>query len=86
MDLFASPAFPIADHNQPEADALVRNVAAREGDGIQFTEVMAGFIHVGSDVKDFKVAESIARSRCESARFFLSIDVADTRSSKSTAM
>lgn len=30
-------------------------------------------IHAGRDVKDFDIAASLARSRCESARFFLTV-------------
>jgi hypothetical protein len=41
--------------------------------GVSFSEVMAGSIHAGPDVGDFKVATDLGRSRCESARFFLSV-------------
>lgn len=74
LDMFGSPKFPL-----PRDDAMVKlaaTMAKAEGNfnsGVGFSEVMSGFIHAGPDVGDFHVANDLGRSRCESARFFLSV-------------
>lgn len=66
---------------------MVIKTAERLNDaGIGFTEVMSGFIHYGkwkqdaSGLETYELAERIAESRCESARFFLSVQSFNTRS------
>lgn len=49
---------------------------------LSFSEVMTGFIHTGHDIKDFETAANLARSRCESARLFLTINSWDTTDSE----
>lgn len=44
-----------------------------------FSEVMTGFIHAGSEVLDYGVATDLARSQCESARVFLTVNSWDTK-------
>ncbi|KAI0124211.1 glucose-methanol-choline oxidoreductase [Xylariales sp. AK1849] len=53
--------------------------------GFGFTEVMSGFIHHDEDFKQdnpetYELAARIAESRCEAARFFLSVQSFNTRS------
>ena len=45
--------------------------------GIEFTEIMSGHIHIGSNVEDYDLAERLARGNCEEARFFLSVHAYD---------
>ena len=53
-------------------DARVNKVV-----GTGFTEIMEGYIYAGGDIKDFKVAENVAKGNSSSARFFLSINAWD---------
>ncbi len=53
-------------------DARVNKVV-----GTGFTEVMEGYIYAGGDIKDFKVAENVARGNSSLTRFFLSINAWD---------
>jgi hypothetical protein len=79
LDLYGSPAFPLP--TEPDIEKLASRITnARENghSGVGFSEVMSGFIHAGQDVGDFEVATKIARSHCESARFFLSVKSWDT--------
>lgn len=52
--------------------------------GIGFSEIMSGFIHIGDDVEDFEIATKMARSECETARFFLSVKSWNTEDCKSS--
>jgi len=52
--------------------------------GFGFTEVMSGFLHKDSDMTDdhrstYELAYRTAKSRCQSARFFLSVQSFNTR-------
>ncbi|ORY71697.1 glucose-methanol-choline oxidoreductase [Pseudomassariella vexata] len=64
----------------------VINTAERLKDGgFGFTEVMSGFIHRDEGLKrdcrqTYELAARMAESRCESARFFLSVQSFNTRS------
>lgn len=77
--MFGSPKFRL-----PRDDGIEKlsNTIAQTQDnrtsGVGFSEVMAGFIHAGRDVGDFDIATKLARSQCESARFFLSVKSWDT--------
>ena len=77
LDLFAQPAFPMLHDKSSEDLVGIRNASSDKSDGIGFTEVMSGFVHIGDDFKDYEVAQRIARGRCESARLFLSIHSRD---------
>ena len=50
---------------------LQRN--SRDSEGIEFTEVMTGYLHLGAEIEDFEVAARNARGASQSARFFLSM-------------
>lgn len=79
LDLFGKPK-----HSQPrepkmEEIASIMTEAGTGGDDtIGFSEVMSGYIHAGGEVDDFDVAAKYALSRCESARFFLTVKSWDT--------
>lgn len=72
--MFGKPKYPLPRDEGIEKLSTAMVKAGDNGNaGIGFSEVMAGFIHAGPDVGDFHVATDLARSRCESARFFLSV-------------
>ncbi|GAW16944.1 hypothetical protein ANO14919_063910 [Xylariales sp. No.14919] len=54
--------------------------------GFGFTEVMSGYIHrlhnnhLGDNIDDYELAARTAKSLCETARFFLSVQAFNTRS------
>lgn len=74
----------VVDNASIEATEKLIDVAKNDQtSGIGFVEVMSGFIHIGDDVKDFDLATKIARSECETARFFLSVKSWDTEDCKS---
>ncbi|KAJ3455563.1 hypothetical protein MRS44_017045 [Fusarium solani] len=79
LDMFGSRSFPLPGDAGIEKLACTIAKANENGDaGIGFSEVMSGFIHAGRDIGDFETAAKFARSRCESARFFLSVKSWDT--------
>ena len=93
MDLFGNPKFPVTTNEQDEAIDRLANVIARAMDhakaGIEFTEVMSGFIHAGGEVRGFDDAAQQARSHGEAARFFLTVkswDVSECKFPSSAAM
>lgn len=47
-------------------------------EGLEFTEIMSGHIHIGAEIDDFETAQRIAKGNCEQARFFLSVHAYDT--------
>ncbi len=66
-----------------EADKVIRNARELSASGFGFTEVMSGFIHhdrsLVEDKRDtYELAHRVAKSLCESARFFLSVQAFDT--------
>ncbi|KAF5009908.1 hypothetical protein FDECE_3893 [Fusarium decemcellulare] len=74
LDMFGKPAHPYP--REPEHEKLAWTIAksADNGDaGIGFSEVMSGYIHASGQVADFEVAAKLARTRCEAARFFLTV-------------
>lgn len=74
LDMFGRPAFPIDDYTTGGALAETISTAAKRGSaGIEFSEIMVGFIHVGPDIGEFRAATELARRNSESARFFLTI-------------
>jgi choline dehydrogenase-like flavoprotein len=65
----------------------VETTEAAEANGIGFSEVMTGYIHVGDGIEgdkieDFETAAKTAEGLCEQARFFLSVKAWDTMLSK----
>ncbi len=81
--MLGCPKFPLP---LDEGIERVANIIAKATDnksaGVGFSEVMSGFIHVGHDVGDFNDAANLARSRSESARFFLTVTSWDTAECK----
>jgi hypothetical protein len=74
LDLFGTPAYSF-DRDASTVNLAASIALAKENGtaGVGFAEVMTGFIHAGGDITDFDVATKYARSRAESARFFLSV-------------
>lgn len=81
--MFGSPAFSLP-RDKPMAALMEKIVKsnANQNPGVEFAEVMTGFIHVGDNVDDFDIATELARSRGESARFFLNVKSWDTSERK----
>lgn len=73
------------------AEHVIESAAAVKADGFGFTEVMSGFIHhdekgLRQDVRStYDLAYRTAKSLCESARFFLSVQAFNTNSTVSDA-
>ncbi|KAF7543933.1 hypothetical protein G7Z17_g10345 [Cylindrodendrum hubeiense] len=79
LDNFDEPQFPLERDRSVEAvEEKIAQASDRHSAGIGFTEIMAGFMHIGEDVEDFEVATRVAKGRSESARFFLSVKTWDT--------
>jgi hypothetical protein len=83
LDLFGYPEHPIFFEESvtlAQAEDTIYNAIAARKEGIIFTEVMKGFIHLGDEINDFDVAANQAKSECTDARFFLSVHAWDTNS------
>jgi hypothetical protein len=83
LDLFGYPEHPILSEESvtfAQAEDIIYSATAARKEGIIFTEVMKGFIHLGDDINDFEVAADQAKSECTDARFFLSIHAWDIMS------
>lgn len=81
--MFGKPAFPM--NGTPRSIELTQKIemAVQRGSaGIGFSEIMAGFIHSGPDVGDFRASTELARRNCETARFFLTARSWDTQECK----
>ncbi|KAH6850734.1 hypothetical protein B0I37DRAFT_397020 [Chaetomium sp. MPI-CAGE-AT-0009] len=66
------------------ANQVIRTAREVSASGIGFTEVMSGFIHPDEDLKQdnretYELAHRMAKSLCESARFFLSVQAFNTK-------
>ncbi|EAQ86461.1 hypothetical protein CHGG_07714 [Chaetomium globosum CBS 148.51] len=66
------------------ANKVIRSARDVSASGIGFTEVMSGFIHPDEDLKEdnkdtYELAHRMAKSLCESARFFLSVQAFNTK-------
>ena len=46
-------------------------------EGIEFSEIMSGYVHMSHEATDFELSEQIASGQCEKARFFLSVHAYD---------
>ncbi|KAL1635047.1 hypothetical protein SLS58_010442 [Diplodia intermedia] len=72
LDLFGQPAVSrLSHHDLAEAYKVVRT--AETTGGVQFTEIMDGHIHVGSDINNFAVAEETAKASSSSGLLYLSV-------------
>ncbi|OMP81766.1 Cholesterol oxidase [Diplodia seriata] len=72
LDLFGQPAVSrLPHHDLAEAHKVVRTAAATGG--VQFTEIMEGHIHVGSDINNFAIAEETAKASSSSGLLYLSV-------------
>ncbi|KAL0255203.1 hypothetical protein SLS55_009733 [Diplodia seriata] len=70
--LFGQPAVSrLPHHDLAEAHKVVRTAAAMGG--VQFTEIMEGHIHVGSDINNFAIAEETAKASSSSGLLYLSV-------------
>ncbi|KAL2131309.1 hypothetical protein VTI74DRAFT_5269 [Chaetomium olivicolor] len=64
------------------ADKVIREARDQKSSGFGFTEVMSGFIHYDKNLTEddretYELAHRVAKSLCESARFFLSVQAFD---------
>ncbi|KAH7362985.1 glucose-methanol-choline oxidoreductase [Plectosphaerella cucumerina] len=95
IDLFAEPKFAPTAMGAKVLDKEGKIIAktsekislasAANAPGFGFTEVMSGFIHrddglIGDKRQTYELAYRTAQSLCESARFFLSVQSFNTRS------
>lgn len=96
LDLFGEPQFaPKESHETAEteveikrideASSLIRHADQSKAGGFGFTEVMSGFVHrddglVTDKRATYELAYRAAKSLCESARFFLSVQAFNTKS------
>lgn len=46
--------------------------------GSRFSEIMEGYIYIGDEIEDYKVAAEAAKSSDSAAKFYLSVDAWDT--------
>lgn len=60
------------------AEKIVDEAQAAKSEGINFTEVMEGFMYIGDEIEDFTFAADVARAACNSARFYLSVHAWNT--------
>ncbi|KAK3325424.1 hypothetical protein B0H66DRAFT_123518 [Apodospora peruviana] len=66
-----------------EAHSVIQTACDIKAAGLGFTEVMSGFVHFNSNLKEdnratYELAYRTAKSLCESARFFLSVQSFNT--------
>lgn len=67
-----------------KADQIIRMAQDSDAEGIEFTEVMSGYINTedqvntGNDATNFSVATDAAQAAGSTARFFLSCHAWDT--------
>jgi hypothetical protein len=67
-----------------KADRIIQMAADSEAEGIEFTEVMSGYIdtedqvNTGDETSDFSVATDAAKAAGSAASFFLSCHAWDT--------
>ncbi|KAH6855060.1 hypothetical protein B0I37DRAFT_363801 [Chaetomium sp. MPI-CAGE-AT-0009] len=81
LDLLGSPEFLYPWARDEGVERLAKTIAGSADSlkpGIEFSEIMSGFIHAGPEVDDFEVAARLARGCSEAARFFLTVKSWDT--------
>ncbi|KAK8242173.1 hypothetical protein IWZ00DRAFT_443295 [Phyllosticta capitalensis] len=73
LDLFGKPkrSFSLTPE-MVNAQSLAR-LAPKSG-GVRFTEILEGHLHIGDNIGDFAVAESVAKGSSSSARLYLSVE------------
>ncbi|KAK7613132.1 hypothetical protein JOL62DRAFT_498300 [Phyllosticta paracitricarpa] len=74
LDLFGSPkrSFP------PTSDLAKTYKSiqlAAPSDGVRFTEILQGQVHIGDNISDFSVAESVSKGCSSAARLYLSVQI-----------
>ena len=77
LNFFGEPEHPRPDVHVNKSAEFVRQALIAKKHSLEFTEIMTGHIHIGSNVEDFELAERVARGNCEEARFFLSVHAYD---------
>ncbi|PVH90904.1 FAD/NAD(P)-binding domain-containing protein [Periconia macrospinosa] len=78
LDLFSNPkiSHKLQSNVDDISDPKVGNDYATASDnGVRFTEIMDGYIHIGEDISDFDVADVTAKSASSSASLNLTVDV-----------
>ncbi|KZL69975.1 glucose-methanol-choline oxidoreductase, partial [Colletotrichum tofieldiae] len=96
LDLFGEPKFAPRDTEDTEeldiecrkiheAKSLIHHASRSKAGGFGFTEVMSGFVHrddglLADKRATYELAYRTAKSLCESARFFLSVQAFNTKS------
>lgn len=50
---------------------------SRKTGGARFTEIMEGYLYVGDDIEDYKIAVEAAKGASSTAKFYLSVDAWD---------
>jgi hypothetical protein len=82
LDLFGPPSkyLPVADETYGRALTLIKAAQAASKEGIEFAEIMSGYMYLGSDIEDYVIAANAAKGSCSSARLFLSVRSWDTDS------
>ncbi|KAK7513213.1 hypothetical protein IWZ03DRAFT_395927 [Phyllosticta citriasiana] len=72
LDLFGSPKRSFS----PTSDLAKTHKSiqlAAPSDGVRFTEILQGHVHIGDNISDFAVAESVAKGCSSAARLYLSV-------------
>jgi choline dehydrogenase-like flavoprotein len=80
LNLFGPPARSLEafDDNYLSALEIIKDAQASSKKGVEFTEVMTGYMYVGDDIEDFDTAANAAEGLGSSARIYLSIHAWDT--------
>ena len=81
LDLYGQPHFqqPMPQELSLAQEVIQRSIKAK-AQGIEFTELMSGFINTKDEVEDFDVAYDAAMAAGSAARFFLSCRAWNTNS------
>ena len=78
LDLFSRP-----QKTNMNGDTQSRYLdTTKKSTGFRFTEIMNGFVAVGSNIDDFAVAEKRAKGASSRAQIYLSIEVHDVSGGK----
>lgn len=81
LDLFGKPAVSVSlPSDLVEAQRVLR-MAAGTG-GVQFTEIMDGYMHIGNAIDDFTIAERAAKASSSVGSLYLSVSAGSTKSGK----
>jgi hypothetical protein len=71
LDLFGQPK--VAHAIPSYLKGYDENAADRNG--VRFTEIMDGHIHIGDNIDDFEVAHEVAKGSSSAASFYLTVDI-----------